>query len=209
MKSKCQICNSDYTRAGMSKHIKSCLTRHFEAFDKKNAKRVFYLHVHATYNPEYFLHLLVKENARLEDLDSFLRIIWLECCGHLSAFTYDSYGEEIDMKKTLAQIFTPGLALSYIYDFGDSTELTIKNVEIYSGATAGNKKIQVVSRNIQPSVTCNECGKYPATVICAECQYDGTGWLCAKCAKKHECDEDMFLPVVNSPRAGVCAYIGD
>jgi len=28
----------------------------------------------------------VKDNAALSDLDSFLRDIWLECCGHLSAF---------------------------------------------------------------------------------------------------------------------------
>jgi len=29
-----------------------------------------------------------------------------------------------------------------------------------------------------------------------------------KCARSHECDHEMFLPVVNSPRAGVCAYSG-
>jgi hypothetical protein len=25
----------------------------------------------------------------------------------------------------------------------------------------------------------------------------------------HECDKDMFLPVVNCPRVGECAYTGD
>lgn len=38
--------------------------------------------------------------------------------------------------------------------------------------------------------------------------WDGEGWLCESCAKNHECDEDMFLPVLNSPRTGVCGYTG-
>ncbi|TWI70305.1 hypothetical protein LZ24_02315 [Desulfobotulus alkaliphilus] len=209
MKSKCQICNSEYTRSGMSRHIKNCLGKHFKTSGNGTAKRVFYLHIHATYNQDYFLHILMKENARLEDLDTFLRNIWLECCGHLSAFTYDGYGEDINIKSTISKIFEPGLSLSYMYDFGDTTELTIKNVEIYKGVTEGNKKIQIVSRNADPAVICDECGKKPATVICTECQYEDAGWLCKKCAQNHECDEDMFLPVVNSPRAGACGYTGD
>ena len=34
------------------------------------------------------------------------------------------------------------------------------------------------------------------------------GWLCQSCADEHECGEDMLLPVVNSPRTGVCGYAG-
>ena len=40
--------------------------------------------------------------------------------------------------------------------------------------------------------------------------------LCKKCAEKHEhgkgeepVDEGTFLPVVNSPRMGMCGYTGD
>jgi hypothetical protein len=32
--------------------------------------------------------------------------------------------------------------------------------------------------------------------------------LCQACAEDHECGEDMQLPVVNSPRVGVCGYAG-
>ena len=48
----------------------------------------------------------------------------------------------------------------------------------------------------------------PATNICCHCIYDGDGWLCDACLDKHECGEEMFLPVVNSPRVGVCAFEG-
>ncbi len=34
------------------------------------------------------------------------------------------------------------------------------------------------------------------------------GWLCDSCAEDHKCGEDMLLPVVNSPRTGVCGYTG-
>src|SRR5438045_3051287 len=34
----------------------------------------------------YWLHLEAGPTATLEDLDLYLRRIWLECCGHLSAF---------------------------------------------------------------------------------------------------------------------------
>ena len=49
------------------------------------------------------------------------------------------------------------------------------------------------------------CGK-PATSVCTVCVYEEGGWLCAECAKAHECGEEMLFPVVNSPRVGMCAY---
>jgi hypothetical protein len=38
--------------------------------------------------------------------------------------------------------------------------------------------------------------------------YPDEGWLCDECAVGHECGEEMLLPVVNSPRVGVCGYVG-
>src|SRR5262249_16834882 len=37
-------------------------------------------------NPVYWLYLAVPFKATLENLDNFLRNIWLECCSHLSQF---------------------------------------------------------------------------------------------------------------------------
>ena len=36
--------------------------------------------------PMYWLHIEIPAKATLEDLDHFLRAVWLECCGHLSSF---------------------------------------------------------------------------------------------------------------------------
>jgi hypothetical protein len=50
--------------------------------------------VEGAYQKEYWLFLDIALNATLEDLDAFLRQIWLECCGHMSGFypTTDNWG---------------------------------------------------------------------------------------------------------------------
>ncbi len=208
-KSTCTICDGEFSRSGMARHIKSCLGKYFNSNSKGKVKKLYYLHIHATYNPDYFLHILIAENAHLEDLDNFLRDIWLECCGHMSSFMHSALRAEINMEKKINEIFEPGVALGYMYDFGDTTELTVKNIDIYSGSMGVNKNIQIISRNTQPPILCDECSKNQAEIICVQCQWEGEGWLCQKCAQKHECNDEMFLPVVNSPRAGVCGYTGE
>jgi hypothetical protein len=208
-KSKCSLCNSEFTRQGLTKHIKSCLTKHFTQKSKAKPAPLLYLNISDAFNPDYFLHLLISENATLKNLDAFLRDIWLECCGHMSSFSRQRYGDEINMKHKIKDVFTPGTELIYQYDFGSTTELSVKAVAYYHGAIERNKKVQVVARNSQPIIPCDECSVKPAVQICTECQWDQKGWLCEACSKTHGCDDEMFLPVVNSPRTGVCGYTGD
>ena len=56
------------------------------------------------------------------------------------------------------------------------------------------------------------CGA-PATRVCGLCyqEMERDCWYCEGCASKHQCSDpgtDYFLPVVNSPRVGLCAYTG-
>jgi hypothetical protein len=42
-----------------------------------------------------------------------------------------------------------------------------------------------------------------------ENSYDESGWFCERCAEENDLNtEEMTLPVVNSPRTGVCGYTG-
>ena len=87
-------------------------------------------------------------------------------------------------------------------------------VEIHQGLVmglrqgpSGKRTIRILARNDPPIFPCSACKEpepAPAKKICTECQMD----LCGACARKHRCDEEMRLPLVNSPRAGVCAYSG-
>jgi hypothetical protein len=60
----------------------------------------------------------------LEDLDEFLRDIWLECCGHLSAFSYQR--SELGMGRKLKDVLRSGMELLHEYAFGTPTELLVK-----------------------------------------------------------------------------------
>ncbi len=110
------------------------------------------------------------------------------------------------MGVELGQIFSPGLNISYEYDFGSTTHLKLKVVAERTGKIIG-EDIQLLARNDQPKILCDLCDK-PASQICTRCFYKGKGLLCEAHAETHECGEEMFLPVVNSPRVGVCGYTG-
>lgn len=88
----CELCGEIYTKAGMRRHLESCtLSGGLSGQAGRGRRKTRFLHlvVEGRYLPEYWIHLEVDANATLEDLDDFLRDIWLECCGHLSAFTVE------------------------------------------------------------------------------------------------------------------------
>ena len=204
----CSLCNSRYTKAGMTRHLRSCIPKSLpNQLEQGNRQKPFF-HILVTghYAPDYWLYLKVNCETGLETLDQFLRDIWLECCGHMSAFRHK--GSELGMGRKLKDILEPGMELLHEYDFGTTTVLLVKVLGGYEGPIEKNIPIQILSRNEAPEILCGECGKAPAVEICTECQWDEGGWLCQSCAETHECDEDMYLPVVNSPRTGVCGYTG-
>ena len=173
------------------------------------ATPVYHLHITGTFNWDYFLHLLVTGDTTLGDLDRYLRDIWLECCGHMSGFFERSQPNEMDMRTPIQDAFIPNPILMYQYDFGSTTELTVRSLDQFPGSAGLANEINLISRNAPLAIPCDECGKYPVVVICDECQWDGGGWLCKSCAEKHDCENGMLMPFVNSPRAGVCAYTGN
>jgi len=168
---------------------------------------------------EYWLHIEIPANAKLRDLDQFLRDIWLECCGHLSAFeingvqyhleTEGFYLEPVKgMHFKLSKVLNPGMKFHYTYDFGSSTELKLKVISERKGK-AIKEKVRILARNDPPEINCS-CGE-DAKWVCTVCIEENLGedcYFCDECAEKHECGEEMLLPVVNSPRMGVCGYEG-
>jgi hypothetical protein len=124
----------------------------------------------------------------------------------MSAFSYGQ--QELGMGQKIGTVLRPGMALLHEYDFGTTTELLVKVVAGYEGPIQKGRPIEILARNEPPEIPCDECGEALAAEICADCQWDGAGWLCESCAETHECGEDMLLPVVNSPRTGVCGYSG-
>lgn len=205
-KPTCRLCNKKFSDRGLSRHLQSCLPKHMETGVKNPKEKTFHLHVSDTYNRVYFLHLAVAGTTTLNELDAFFRNIWVECCGHLSQFSYGRFGEEVKMNQSVFRVLNTGDQLYYQYDFGDTTELIVKAMGVYNGISQETEPIRLLVRNVQPDIPCDQCDAAPAEVICTQCQWNGDGWLCSKCAKDHRCDEEMFLKVVNSPRTGHCGY---
>lgn len=228
---KCRLCGQLVGKAQMSTHLKKC-RKGGSPDPAKGVKttRCFHLVVGATYDPAYWLHLELPAETTFGDLDRVLRDIWLECCGHMSAFRFPQQrvrptsprdfaqmlekfargGFEDELKdeqqmmgERLGKRLHPGVTLDYEYDFGSTTNLSLRVLDDYD-CSHPKPKIRLLARNEPPDIKCFQCGK-PATQACVECE---GAPMCDACATEHECGEEMLLPILNSPRAGVCGYCG-
>ena len=219
---KCGFCGKAFGKAAIMRHLESCGERLAKRAAGKagrahSGKRVFELFIEGRRSPQYWMAVEIPVGSTLMDLDGFLRREWLECCGHLSAFaingkTYNSSEEsavefnEETMGVKLADVLSSNAKFFHEYDFGSTTELSLKVVSERKGSTAGNAPA-ILARNEPPAVPCESCGGR-ATRVCAYCIDRGKGWSCGKCSKKHECGDEAMLPTVNSPRVGTCGYRG-
>jgi hypothetical protein len=202
-------------KGGLSRHLSSCSARQ-EAISRANQKPrhvqpLYHLQIQDAWQRDFWLHLEMNGSATLTDLDRYLRAIWLECCGHLSQFSVGGWsGREIAKKRRVEQVFNPGVELTHIYDFGTSSETLINAVGLRQGEPLTKHPIFLMGRNEPPEAECMECDQ-PAAWLCMECLYelDEPGLLCDRHAKEHP-HEDYGepVPLVNSPRMGMCGYSG-
>ena len=240
---KCVFCQKVFSQAGITQHLNTHLRKQV----KVGAPGISF-HLQIETNPRYgkspyFLNLWVDGMAKLQELDQFLKDIWLECCGHMSSFTdpnnkrrgsmwlydeaegllaqgkikeYEALMEdargEIPKSRLAKDALDEDLILDYVYDFGSSTELQIKVVEVFP--IRATEKIVLLSRNEPLAIMCEECGEKPALLLCTYClQEEAENAFCAGCAKKHKKTCSDFadyasMPIVNSPRMGECGYEG-
>jgi hypothetical protein len=163
------------------------------------------LRIQSRYDKRYWLDVVVSNRTTLATLDRFLRRTWLECCGHMSAFsTSGRPAQELSSRLTVPEAFTRGKVIDYVYDFGSTTQLVIRLKKVVAPP---EESITLLARNEPPSYPCDECG-LPAVSICIGCSIEEGGLLCQKHGEDHLCGEEALLPVVNSPRMGVCGYCG-
>ncbi len=207
----CKICNGVFNKTEMKKHLKTCRLTSGKGKgtgqEKQEKKEAYYcIAVQGNYEPDYWIYLDMPAASSLKVLDSFLRKIWLECCGHMSEFVVKGM-DNVSMSKKLENVFGVGDRFMYVYDFGSTTELKLEVVSAYDDVKR-KTKVRLLARNIAPDFKCVKCGE-PATQICVECRFDGDCFYCDNCAEDHLEHEEMLLPAVNSPRMGECGYCGE
>jgi hypothetical protein len=86
----CRFCLKKFSGTGMGRHLSACKARKDknELELKKGRKSYKIYHIKISGYKWYWLHIEIPASATLDDPDDFLRDIWLECCGHLSAFKF-------------------------------------------------------------------------------------------------------------------------
>jgi len=219
---RCLLCKTTFSKATMAKHLRVCRETHAPTASLTRLRdrhvSIFHILAEGRYAPEYWILFDVPAVATLANVDSSLRKTWLECCGHLSAFTIqqgeylsdldDDYDDEDaqDMKVPIGVLLEQGTKFHHLYDFGTATELTLKVVSRRE-ASVRNRRIRLLARNEPPRIPCEVCGDV-AVWVCPQCLNGTVGWVCNKCAEQHECGKEMLLPVVNSPRLGCAATRG-
>ncbi len=89
----CEFCHGEFDKGKMTQHLKSCKQRKAKLAEETGANdgakemtKLYHIVVEGKRLPMYWMHLEVPATDTLDDLDTFLRDTWLECCGHLSAF---------------------------------------------------------------------------------------------------------------------------
>ncbi len=97
-----------------------------------------------------------------------------------------------------------GTVFTHEYDFGSTTYLKLKVVGEREGRIGG-KPLRLLARNDAPVWECAVCGEQATQVNTEELWEDGNPFYCDE---HTEGEEWAFLPVVNSPRMGVCGYTG-
>jgi hypothetical protein len=214
-KGACGFCGAEIAANAVTKHLSVCQGRQ-AAIEKAARKKaapesLFHLHVRDAAISEFWLHLEMRGSGTLNALDSYLRGIWLECCGHASQFSVGGWGgDAIAKTRKIGQVFEPELELTHIYDFGTSSETLIKAVGVREGVPVSARPIALLARNLMPECRCIEC-RQPASWLCMECVTEEEQWgtLCDKHAQTHP-HKNYGKPIrlVNSPRLGMCGYTG-
>jgi hypothetical protein len=232
----CYLCGQEFSKNTIGRHVDKCWEE--LASKEKHAQyslqptKFFRLAIEGRDLPDYWLHLDIRADATLEDLDDFLRRYWLECCGHLSAFMIgetryswqppggfdddDFFGEmdeafgmprEQPMTVMLADALSPGLTFFHEYDFGTTTELKLRVLTEHE-ETVRRKNLRVLARNEPPAIPCIECGEEADWIGMYGGSYEMRA-ICEDCLVKKGDNAVRLLPVVNSPRTGECAYTGE
>ncbi|WP_298840263.1 SEC-C metal-binding domain-containing protein [Clostridium sp.] len=220
MKGKCYYCNEKLSERTVKKHVKGCKVRKEKIEESiassKKTKSQYILSVIPQYgSKEYSLYIAINIDVTLKNLDSFLRDIWLECCGHLSSFIigdvnyescvdeeFEAFSQTETMDLKLSQVISVGDKFKYDYDFGSTTSLKLEVIDEYV-VGENYSQIEILTRNDEIQNFCSNCNQKAKYF-----DYEKEKYFCEECI-----DEDANMvgefEYTNSPRDGVCGYAGE
>lgn len=215
---ECQLCGVETTPKEMTKHLAGCVEEYrYEVIGRDDAEPVsgYHLAFQAARAPMFWLHVLVRADATLAQLDSFLRDAWMEDRSTHSRFVIGTnvYSSEPtstatpsnlqgDMSVTLREVVEADVPFEYSYALEASTEVEVRAIARRNVLPdRPETPVRLLARNQLPSIPCS-CGGL-AEFICPKCAEGPYGWICGECVDDHECFEGELEParIENTPRA--------
>lgn len=211
---QCRICGGVYTATGMTSHIKKHIAR------TTNTSGYYVIRIDAGRGNPFWMYVIADADIAFDELDQFLRSMWLECCGHPSHFVvYDKVQPEFipDMGARLSDVLHDRTRFAHYYD---STVLRLGVVrmcgQIYSGVddpsvderfdnVPSKYNIIVLALHDRVMFRCRSCKRESATV-CSGFTMTGEGVLCMDCARLHDQATENMRWALQSPRSGQCLY---
>ena len=185
----CFMCGKTAAKTAMKNHL---LKDH-----NSGDEQCLLIKAEGAYDKNYWLFFTIAKNSTFTHMDNFLREIWCECCGHLSAFRIG--GQEYGKSRKISAL-NVGDKLLYEYDFGSTTEIILTIVSEISRPKQ-REKVLLLARNEPMPFVCDSCQAPAAYVNIWENEL-----VCEACVD--ESNEDGLLDITNSPRMGVCGYTG-
>ena len=211
---KCLYCHKTFKKSGISRHLNTHLLE-----KTKSGKPGKSFHIKVELHPKwgvgpYFLNLWVDGNSTMEQIDSFLRSIWLECCGHMSAFKnpalrsrtglwdffeteellakgkikeYEKQMEAANGEVPMSRKTKDALCegLKLSYEYDFGSTTELQLTVISEFPIKAEDEIVLLSRNEPLPILCDTCGKKAATQLCGVCMGNEEAAFCDACAKKH------------------------
>ncbi|MDK2974202.1 MAG: hypothetical protein PWP08_573 [Methanofollis sp.] len=207
----CLLCRAPVTKRGALKHGMECLQSSGWPTGKKSS---LLIRIQGRDEKNYWMVVLARYDALLADLDQLIRDVWVECCGHLSAFqiggvSYASDDEDSEntMNVFLSGIVSPGSVFSYDYDFGSTTTLELKVIG-ETPVVPQEGLLCLIARNDRPTIPCDRCDG-AAEFILTDIDEWAPICYCRACLASTDPDLECVDIIANSPRNGVCGYFED
>ena len=207
---QCLICRGSYTATGMTSHMK----RHI--LEAGGDRRYYVIRIDAGQGSPFWMYVQVKGSSTLQDMDIFLRDVWLECCQHASSFTIDNRTYHMpDMDIPICDVLHE--LTSFVHQY-DTTTLRLGVIRISSRlfaepsladgrlnpALAGHK-VSVLAIHDTVQFRCRYCQR-PSSMVCTGFIMNGEGVICPQCVQQYGYDISKMRRALQSPRVGQCRY---
>ncbi len=200
-KINCTFCNTKFGIKAFKNHLEDCIS---ETQNTKSGYLIEFSSSSYITKKYYSMFAIFGLNCTFKHIDKFLKNKWCECCNHMSilnvcCLTNDKFNCDSIKFNILISKYENADHFNYEYDMGTTTKITFKIIKKLDGIETNNN-VELVYQNEVHKLKC-KCKKEALFI------YEDA-LVCKECSLLIDEDEEIFTPIVNSPRIGLCGYVG-